>query len=351
MVDLRGLSSWARRGALRLAKSAGLFHAIAHSGWRRRHLAILTYHGVATADEHLWNPSLFLSVDTFRASLEVLRRTACNVLPLAEAVERAFRGDLPSRAVSLTFDDGNFDFLRNAMPILREFGFPATNFVSTFYVELQRPVFNPVCRYLLWKGRGRALAPHGLAEGSEPLSTEDQAARRRSFARIYEFTRRANLSGAEKQEIVALLAARLEVDLEALTAARLFHLMSADELRALPRDLIDVQLHTHRHRTPRDRELFLAEIADNRAALVRALGPDRRFTHFCYPSGDYVPEYVSWLQEAGIDLAVTSDVRLASACSHRMLLPRIAVTTGMRSLELEAWVTGARQLLPRRRSG
>ena len=36
----------------------------------------------------------------------------------------------------------------------------------------------------------------------------------------------------------------------------MFQIMSADEARELPGDLVDVQLHTHRHRTPLDERAF-----------------------------------------------------------------------------------------------
>ena len=130
----------------------------------------------------------------------------------------------------------------------------------------------------------------------------------------------------------------------------MFYLMRADELAALPAELIDVQLYTHRHRTPRDRDLFLKEITDNRASLRRALGKERRLDQFCYPFGDYVLDHVPWLELAGVEFAFTCDRGLASARSNRMLLPRVMVTSALTSLKLEAWLTGALELLPLRRS-
>ena len=97
------------------------------------------------------NPELYSSPDCFRNSLEVIRRANCEVLPLGQAVDRLYHGNLPSRAVALTFDDGNLDFAIRVVPELAEIGYPATVFVSTYYSDFQRPVFNTALGYLLWK--------------------------------------------------------------------------------------------------------------------------------------------------------------------------------------------------------
>ena len=47
---------------------------------------------------------------------------------------------------------------------------------------------------------------------------------------------------------------------------------------------IDFQLHTHRHRTPLDRDRFVGEIRENRAVVEEMTGSNER-VHFCYPSG------------------------------------------------------------------
>ena len=88
--------------------------------------------------------------------------------------------------------------------------------------------------------------------------------------------------------------------------------MSEDTVRALPRDLIDVQLHTHRHRAPRDRELFLREIRDNASVIRRLRGERSPMEHFCYPSGEYFGEFLGWLGEPVTLLGVIGAVLCVS---------------------------------------
>ena len=77
--------------------------------------------------------------------MELLARAGYNVLPLSEAVNRLQHGTLPDRAVVITFDDGLHDFYSVALPILESFGYPVTLYLTTYYVEFNRPVFDPMC--------------------------------------------------------------------------------------------------------------------------------------------------------------------------------------------------------------
>ena len=53
----------------------------------------------------------------------------------------------------MTFDDGFCDFHRFATPILTEFDFPATIYLTTYYVDYLRPIFNLIVPYMLWLRR------------------------------------------------------------------------------------------------------------------------------------------------------------------------------------------------------
>src|SRR6185503_6410029 len=98
--------------------------------------------------------TLFLHRDLFRDRLRLIEKAGCTVLPLGEALRRLYANDLPDRSVALTFDDGTYDFYRLAYPILKEFDFPATVYLTTFYADYNRPVFDVIASYILWKGRG-----------------------------------------------------------------------------------------------------------------------------------------------------------------------------------------------------
>jgi len=338
-----------KRAALQSLKTTGLSTLVHNSRWRRQRLLILAYHGISLHDEHNWNGSLFMSAETFRSRLQQLKESRCAVLPLDQAIERLYTGDLPDRAVAITFDDGTSDFSRKAFPLLKEFDLPATLYLTTFYSQYQRPVFDVMCSYLLWKGRDATLDLEKLTGHSSRIELADIDSREAALSQIHTFAREQKMSAEEKDKFAASLARSLGVNYDDLLEQRIMHNLTAAEVKQLARDGVDIQLHTHRHRTPKDRKLFLREIEDNRA-IIKTMTGDKA-SHFCYPSGLYDPMFLPWLREAGVDSATTCELGFASRNSNRLLLPRFLDNESLSDIEFESWLTGVSLALPRRRLG
>lgn len=335
-----------KRGTLGAARMAGVLGFTRETSWRQRRLLILGYHGVSSADEHLWDGELYIPPTLLRERFTLLREGGYRVLSLREAVGRLYDGTLPPRAVALTFDDGADDFYTVALPLLREFGFPATVYLTSYYCQLQRPVFNTVLRYILWKHSDQVLDGAGLMATSERVSLASWSEREAAFSAILRYCTDRQMSGLDKDGVLAEVASRLGFDYEGLVRRRLLLLMSPDEVSRLPKDLVDVQLHTHRHRVPVEVEAFRREIIENRRFISELTGEDP--THFCYPSGVTHPSFLTWLTDLGVASATTCYPDIASSTSHRLLLPRLIDTMNTSSLEFESWLTGASAFLPRR---
>jgi peptidoglycan/xylan/chitin deacetylase (PgdA/CDA1 family) len=310
---------------------------------------ILAYHGVALSDEHLFNGSQFISADLFRERLELLRTSKCTVLPLGEAVERLYASDLPDRAVAITFDDGLSDFYQRAFPLIEEFGVPVTLYLTTFYTHFQRPVFDLMCAYLLWKGRNGSVDLNPLTGQDFKTALRETDEQEAALAQIHGFARAQKLSAEEKDVFAATLATQLKVDYAELVEQRVMHNLTAEEVGKLSAGGIDVQLHTHRHRTPLDRELFLREIEDNRKSIQEMTRKNP--THFCYPSGVYDLKFLPWLREAGVISATTCESGFASRGANALLLPRFLDNATLSPIEFESWLTGVSAALPQRRVG
>ncbi|HTR14158.1 MAG TPA: polysaccharide deacetylase family protein [Roseiarcus sp.] len=332
-------------GVLRLAETTGVSRLLSRSAWRKHRLLILCYHGVSMYDEHEWG-DLYISPETFRRRMEIVARAGCNVLPLSEALHRLQSGALPDRAVVITFDDGFHDFRSVAFPIVESFGYPVTLYLTTYYVEFNRPVFDPMCSYLLWKGRHKQQL-----EWPEVFSAPvvlDGAGRKTATRTIMQFAISRKLSGREKDDLLAGLAARLDVDYDELCQKRVMHLITPAEARELADRGVDLQYHTHRHRVYRTRERMFAELQDNRRRITTFTAREPR--HFCYTAGFHLPEYPAFLKEYGILSATTCESGLCARQTNPLLLPRLVDTTGLSDLEFRAWLDGAADLLPRRKT-
>ncbi len=336
-----------KQAALGGLKTFGVFTLAQKSNWRRKRLLILAYHGFSQEDEHLWNPDLFMSPDYFRDRIRLLKKRGCAVLPLGEAIRRLYVNDLPENCVTLTFDDGNYDFYKVALPILKEFNLPATVYLTTSYVHFNRPVFDVICSYLLWKGRRATIDLRKMIGQDEKIDLSDDAGRAVAHDSLIGFARQRKLSVEEKDALASQLARLLNIDYEALCAKRILHLLNPEEVGKLAAEGVDIQLHTHHHRSPLNRNLFSREIEDNRNSIREMTGSFAR--HFCYPSGNFNAELISWLEQLKITTATTCDPGLASKSSNPMLLPRLVDTSPLSPIEFEGWLTGVSSALPRRR--
>jgi len=291
---------------------------------RRDTLLILCYHGISLRDEHEWEGGLYLTPQQFQDRLLWLRESCANVLPLGVALDLLEKRSLPPRSVALTFDDGFYDFYRHAVPLLSEFGFPCTVYLTTFYCDYRLPIFNLVINYILWKSASRAGAL--------------QEARLTEVRRYVDHARAQKLDTEARDTLARQCAESHGVDYDSILRDRLFQLMSPEEVSMVAKKGIDVQLHTHRHRTPLDRELFVREIRDNSRRIEEFTGRTPR--HFCYPSGVTAPDFLPWLRDCGVRSATTCEPGLISQRSERLMLPRYLDGGGMERIDFEGWLSG-----------
>lgn len=103
----------------------------------RSRATVLMYHSVSPVDSSA--SCRYYQTNThpkvFQAHMEFLAGNGYSVIPLEGIREKNFiEGDVSRKTVVITFDDGYKDFLEHAYPVLDEFGFPATQFISTGFI-------------------------------------------------------------------------------------------------------------------------------------------------------------------------------------------------------------------------
>ncbi|MDQ2777760.1 MAG: polysaccharide deacetylase family protein [Acidobacteriota bacterium] len=323
--------------AMRSMRAAGVYSFKAKSAQRSQSLLILCYHGIALRDEHEWAGHLFITPERFRQRLTALRDLKANVLPLGEGFTRLRNGSLPERAVSITFDDGFYDFAQYAAPILSDFAFPSTLYWTTYYSERKLPIINLILDYLLWKVKQASIefSEQGIAN---PMPIRNWIERRDVVHKLLAWFDSARLDTAAKDQFARRLANRFQIDYDDILHSRILQIMTPEEAAVLVRSDVDIQLHTHRHRTPVDRGLFAKEIEDNSERIQAITG--KTPVHFCYPSGVTDPAFLPWLNNCGVQTATTCQRGFARPDSGNLLLPRVLDDSNMDPVEFEGVVSG-----------
>jgi len=93
-------------------------------------LTILMYHRAASIPPDTRYPKNFVSPVTFRAQIEALLGWGYEPITFGQWMSyREHAGRIPRRPFIVTFDDGYDDFAKNAWPVLKPLGVPATVFL------------------------------------------------------------------------------------------------------------------------------------------------------------------------------------------------------------------------------
>lgn len=148
---------------------------------------------------------------------------------MGEAVTRLQEGSLPPRSVALTFDDGFYDFLKYAAPILSEFRYPCTLYLTTHYAEYRLPIISLVLDYIIWKsGRRLVSLPHVGVDELLPVETFDE--RQVIVKHILNLAEQNGMNTSAKDEVAQGIARELGVDYSAILDQRLLQILSPAEV-------------------------------------------------------------------------------------------------------------------------
>ena len=242
-----------------------------------------------------------------------------NVLPLDEAVQRLRDGELPARALAITFDDGYADNHDVALPILQRHGLSATFFIATGYLDGGR-MWNDTVIESVRQCRSPTLDLEGIGISDLALLDVSDAAQRR--AAIDAILMAIKYLPAEER-------LRLAERIAGCTGgARLPHdlMMCSDHVRALHRSGMQIGAHTVSH--PILARLSdapaRAEIGDSKRWLDGLL--DESVDLFAYPNGrpgqDFTDRDAALAREAGFTAAVSTVKGVAHAATDPYRIPR-----------------------------
>ncbi|NRB40052.1 MAG: glycosyltransferase [Pseudomonadales bacterium] len=200
-----------------------------------------------------------------------------NVISMDDLFDAYMQGEVPRNSVVLTFDDGYEDFYRNAFPILKEFGMPASLYVPTDFVSGKSWLWPDCIRYILNETSKDSLKLEFL-EAKELLTGDIDYA----WDLIADYF--VTLADNERDRCMILLAKVAEVELperpvDAYKAA------SWLQIRELSENRISIGSHsvTHSCMSRLSLEDITREVEGSRREISKYLGVD--VDAFCYPYG------------------------------------------------------------------
>jgi len=288
-----------------------LYQALAPSGPRSR-LTILIFHRVLADRDPLFPEEMHAA--EFERRMRWVKDWF-NVLALGEAVERLQHGRLPARPLVVTFDDGYADNAKNAAPILKRLGLPATFFIATGFLDGGR-MWNDTVIEAVRAATSPELDLAGMDLGTYDLSTT--ALRRQAVDQL--IARLKYLPSAQRNELADRLADKVGENLPCDL------MMGAQDVRGLHQEGMEIGAHTVSHpilnRVP-DQEAR-SEISLSRKHLEEITGAPVRL--FAYPNGrpneDFAHRHARMARELGFDGAVTTAWGVARGSTDPYQLPR-----------------------------
>lgn len=282
-----------------------------------RRSAILMYHSIAETEVDPWH--LHVSPSNFEAQLQVIKNEFVP-LSLEDCVRRYEQRQMPPRCVVLTFDDGYVNNYTLALPLLEQYGIPATFFIVSGAVDADREFWWDELEQLI------LLAPEKpgreeLESAGLPVPAINKNGREELYLALWQELQ--PWESGKRSETLLQLASAMEYDLKVRPSHRP---VTGDELRRLAASpLVTIGAHTVRH--PKLTELKTGvqekEIQESKQRLEQLLRRD--ISLFSYPFGAYDDETPAIVKRSGLSYACSTEERVMAHSDDPLLLPRIHI--------------------------
>lgn len=286
---------------------AWLFYAFSF----RRRAVVLMYHRVLPGQppaDAFSADAIIVTPTTFDRQMRFLKRFF-NPVSLTE-FEAMLNGHAPwrPRTCVVTFDDGWYDNVEYALPVLHSHSVPAAVFVATHYLGSD-DTFWPerLTRWLFNVWRTGAQARIVFEELGAPEILQMDEPRARSSIR-HLVTRIKSIDRAERERIFLRVERYLSEHAQVPRGCGNDRFMSwPDAAKLLDGGVVAIGSHAHSHRplTSIDATELRDELARSRRLVEAHLGFAPPF--FAYPNGDYNDGVASEVRNAGYRLAFTTD--------------------------------------------
>lgn len=268
-------------------------------------LTIVTFHRVLPAPALAEYPlaGIAVSVEEFQWFIQFFTRYyTCG--SLVQIYDRWHQGETPDKPfLAITFDDGQLDNFRYALPVLTEAGVTASFYIPVGAIDHNETLWHDRVAYAGTQLLGQApqqaqvlFAELGVTVGKDANTTVHQV--------ITQLKPKPALVCRE-------WVARLEKALAQPSTSNGYRpdwdgMMTWEQLRTLVAQGHEVGSHSLSHSilTNVDAAQLTQEVTGSRQRLQAML--DQPISSFCYPNGDCNDQVVAAVRQAGYPLAVTT---------------------------------------------
>ena len=284
--------------------------------WPKGHkgrLAVLMYHRVMPEKDFYRKNEV--GAQEFEWQMALISER-CTVLPLSEALQKLAKGELPKKAVCVTFDDGYRDNLDLALPILKRWNIPCTVFVTSAFSD-DGLIWNDQIIEAIRHSKVKEIDLKELDLGVFELSSITQSVHAINaiisaikYLPIEERMRKVKL-------VVKLTDATLPDNL----------MLTRGQIRKLHSAGVEIGAHTNSHpilNSVSD-DVAYFEIEKSKQLLQDIIGGP--VIGFAYPNGrpnkDYLPQHVDMVKKLGFQYAVSTAWGVARKDCDRFQIPRL----------------------------
>ena len=261
------------------------------------------------------------SAAQFGAHLEYLKKYH-RVLSLADVAEHLQTGkSLPSNTVIITIDDGYADTYETAFPILKKFGFPATLFVVTDFLDGKCWLWTDFMRYVLTRTEQDFCSIE--FENNDKIETAPAGKLQRLETAGRLNARLKLLPNEQKETKIKQIAAALKVEIPTLPSAE-FAPVNWEQAQEMDANNLKIESHTVTHPilTNISQTQLDFELQTSKKRLETLL--NRSVEHFCYPNGTLNKAVWESVKNNSYKCAVTTDYGFNGKDQNPFLLSRIS---------------------------
>lgn len=276
---------------------------------------ILMFHNVLPVARPDINPRN-IGVHDFRKILQYLKKKFALV-----PVDEIFESKSSVKRIAITFDDGLYNNLKYASPVLQELEIPAAIFITTSWIHGSN---------ILWPDELSLLLHHHRDE----LSFENRLFRREARNQFRDVTNGEKIETflvRSSQQIVEAFITSLKKAThyepsQDFENEEVWRVMKGEEIKILAESpLITIGSHcsTHRNLTLLDPEEVLNEFVESKNYLQQVTG--KVVSSMAFPFGHYSPEIVELASVAGYQHLLAVDLLAAPDTMDNRLRKRLGI--------------------------